>query len=143
MADLPPFEEICDNLDLFDGWEDRYRYIIELGKEMPGLADNRRSDATKVEGCASQVWLVPDLVDSADGPVLRFEGDSDAMIVRGLIAVLISLISGRPVAEIREMDIRGALAGLGLEQALSAQRSNGLRAMVGRIEDISRSATAA
>ena len=143
MADLPPFDEISDNLDLFDSWEDRYRYIIELGKEMPGLAEERRTDAAKVDGCASQVWLVPDLVDSPEGPVLRFEGDSDAMIVRGLIAVLISLISGRRVADIRDMDIRGSLAGLGLEQALSAQRSNGLRAMVGRIEDISRSATAA
>ncbi|MFK7943254.1 MAG: SufE family protein [Paracoccaceae bacterium] len=143
MTDLPPFDEITENLELFDGWEDRYRYIIELGKEMPELPAERRTDAVKVEGCASQVWLVPDLADTSDGPVLRFEGDSDAMIVRGLIAVLISLISGQSVAAIRDMDIRAELGRLGLEQALSAQRSNGLRAMVGRIEDIARAAKAA
>ena len=143
MAELPSFDEITENLELFDGWEDRYRYIIDLGKDMTGLPEARRSDAAKVEGCASQVWLVPELVDTADGQVLRFEGDSDAMIVRGLIAVLVTLISGRTVGEIRDMDIRAELGRLDLEQALSAQRSNGLRAMVTRIEDIARSAKAA
>lgn len=137
------FEEIVDNFELFDDWEDRYRYVIDLGRELPVLDDSRRSDATKVEGCASQVWLVPDLRHENGDDRLFFEGDSDAMIVRGLIAVLIALISGRTIAEIREMDIRSELARLHLEQALSAQRSNGLRAMMTRIEDIAQAASAA
>lgn len=137
------FEEIVDNFELFDDWEDRYRYVIDLGRELPVLDDSRRSDATKVEGCASQVWLVPDLRRENGDDRLFFEGDSDAMIVRGLIAVLIALISGRTIAEIREMDIRSELARLHLEQALSAQRSNGLRAMMTRIEDIAQAASAA
>lgn len=143
MAELPTFDEIADNFELFDEWEDRYRYVIDLGKEMPGLAEGRRTDAVKVEGCASQVWLVPELVETPQGAVLRFEGDSDAMIVRGLIAVLVALISGRPVGEIRDLDIRAELARLKLDQALSTQRSNGLRAMVTRIEDIARAAQSA
>ena len=137
------FEEIVDNFELFDDWEDRYRYVIDLGRELPVLDDSRRSDATKVEGCASQVWLVPDLRQENGDDRLFFEGDSDAMIVRGLIAVLIALISGRTIAEIRVLDIRSELARLHLEQALSAQRSNGLRAMMTRIEDIAQAASAA
>ena len=137
------FEEIVESFELFDDWEDRYRYVIDLGREMPGLPEARRTPAAKVEGCASQVWLVPELRDSAEGPRLHFAGDSDAMIVRGLIAILTTLISGRLVDEIRTMDIRAELARLDLDQALSSQRSNGLRAMVGRIEDIARSAQAA
>ena len=137
------FEEIVENFELFDDWEDRYRYVIELGREMPQLPEDRRTQATKVEGCASQVWLVPEVRQSPDGPRLYFQGDSDAMIVRGLIAMLIALISGRRLDEIRAMDVRGQLARLHLDQALSAQRSNGLRAMVSRIEDIARAAQAA
>lgn len=137
------FEEIVENFELFDDWEDRYRYVIDMGRELPPLDEARRSDATKVEGCASQVWLVPDLKTEDGTQRLYFEGESDAMIVRGLIAVLITMVSGRPVAEIRDIDIRAQLARLQLDQALSAQRSNGLRAMVTRIEDIARSANAA
>lgn len=137
------FDEIVENFELFDDWEDRYRYVIELGREMPELPEDRRSPATKVEGCASQVWLVPDVRPSPEGPRLHFRGDSDAMIVRGLIAILTALISGRRLDEIRRMDIRAELARLQLDQALSAQRSNGLRAMVERIEDIARAAQAA
>jgi cysteine desulfuration protein SufE len=137
------FEEIVENFELFDDWEDRYRYVIELGRGMPELADERRTAATKVDGCASQVWLVPEVRNSPDGPRLFFQGDSDAMIVRGLIAILIGLISGRRLDEIRRLDVRGQLSRLGLDQALSSQRSNGLRAMVARIEDIARAAQAA
>lgn len=137
------FDEIVENFELFDDWEDRYRYVIELGREMPELPDDRRTQATKVEGCASQVWLVPEVRSSPEGPRLFFQGDSDAMIVRGLIAILFALISGRRLDEIRAMDIRGELARLQLDQALSSQRSNGLRAMVARIEDIARAAQAA
>ena len=130
------FEEIVESFELFDDWEDRYRYVIDLGRDLPVLDDARKSDATKVEGCASQVWLVPDLRQEDGQARLYFEGDSDAMIVRGLIAVLIAMVSGQPVAAIRELGIREQLARLQLDQALSAQRSNGLRAMVTRIEDI-------
>ena len=130
------FEEIVESFELFDDWEDRYRYVIDLGRDLPVLDDARKSDATKVEGCASQVWLVPDLRQEDGQARLYFEGDSDAMIVRGLIAVLIAMVSGQPVAAIRDLGIREQLARLQLDQALSAQRSNGLRAMVTRIEDI-------
>ncbi len=130
------FEDIVESFELFDDWEDRYRYVIDLGKELPGLDDARKSNATKVEGCASQVWLVPDLKQENGQDHLYFEGDSDAMIVRGLIAVLIAMVSGQPVTAIRDLNIREQLARLQLDQALSAQRSNGLRAMVTRIEDI-------
>ena len=137
------FEEIAENFELFDDWEDRYRYVIDLGKDLPSLDDTRRSDATKVDGCASQVWLVPDLRQEDGGDRLYFEGDSDAMIVRGLIAVLIAMVSGQSVEDIRKLDIRAQLARLQLDQALSAQRSNGLRAMVTRIEDIARASGSA
>ena len=137
------FEEIVENFELFDDWEDRYRYVIELGRAMPELPEERRTPATKVEGCASQVWLVPEVRNAPDGPRLFFQGDSDAMIVRGLISILVRLISGRRLDEIRRLDIRGQLARLQLDQALSSQRSNGLRAMVARIEDIARAAQAA
>ena len=143
MRQSDAFEEIAESFELFDDWEDRYRYVIDLGRDLPGLEDHKRTPATKVDGCASQVWLVPEVTDSSDGPRIRFEGDSDAMIVRGLIAILIALISDRPIAEVRDIDIRGQMARLGLDQALSAQRSNGLRAMVQRIEDIAASAEAA
>lgn len=143
MPRTEAFDDIAANFDFLDDWEDRYRYVIELGKNMPELEETRRTPATKVDGCASQVWLVPDVRDSSDGPVLHFEGDSDAMIVRGLIAVLIALVSGQRLADIREMDIPAELAALELDQALSAQRSNGLRAMVTRIEDIAGSSQAA
>lgn len=143
MSAVESFDEIVENFELFDDWEDRYRYVIELGRGMPELPAERRTHATKVEGCASQVWLVPEVRSSPEGPRLFFNGDSDAMIVRGLISILVSLISGRRLDEIRRLDIRGELARLGLDQALSSQRSNGLRAMVARIEDIARAAQAA
>jgi len=132
------FEDIVENFELFDDWEERYRYVIELGKDMEPLDQVYQVPAYKVHGCASQVWLVPEI----DGAVLRFRGESDAMIVRGLIAVLRALYSGLPVAEIAEVDAQAELSRLGLDQALSAQRSNGLRAMVQRIRDIAAAETA-
>jgi cysteine desulfuration protein SufE len=137
------FEEIRENFELFDDWEDRYRYVIDLGKELPDLPEDKRSPATKVDGCASQVWLVPDLRSDGNAERLYFQGDSDAMIVRGLIAVLIALISGEKVTDIRDLDIAEHLRSLGLDEALSAQRSNGLRAMVARIETLARAAEGA
>ena len=130
------FDEIADNFAFLDEWEDRYRYVIELGKEMPPLDESQRIPATKVEGCASQVWLVPHVEGSGASAQIRFDGDSDALIVRGLIAVLLALYNGRTAAEIVKIDAQAKLAGLGLDQHLSAQRSNGLRAMIGRIRAI-------
>jgi cysteine desulfuration protein SufE len=138
------FEEIVENFELFDDWEDRYRYVIDLGRAMPPLPDSRKTSATKVEGCASQVWLVPELRhDAAGQDCLHFEGDSDAMIVRGLIAVLRALYSGRPLAEIASIDAQAQLGRLGLEQHLSSQRSNGLKAMVRRLTDLAAAANPA
>ncbi|MEM1275920.1 MAG: SufE family protein [Pseudomonadota bacterium] len=137
------FEDIVENFELFDDWEDRYRYVIELGKEMAPLPEDRKSDAAKVDGCASQVWLIPDVREEAGGQHLYFDGDSDAMIVRGLIAVLRTLLSGASVNEISTMDVQAELARLGLEQHLSSQRSNGLKAMIGRLKDLAGAAQAA
>lgn len=144
-AEIPAeFEEIVENFELFDDWEDRYRYVIELGREMEPLPEARKTAAAKVEGCASQVWLIPDLRrDAAGRDCLYFEGDSDAMIVRGLIAVLRALYSGRPLSEIPKIDAQAQLGRLGLEQHLSSQRSNGLKAMVRRRNDLAQAANTA
>ncbi|MEM9144704.1 MAG: SufE family protein [Pseudomonadota bacterium] len=130
------FEDLVENFALFDDWEDRYRYVIDLGREMDPLPETERTPAHKVEGCASQVWLVPEINGEGEAARLLFRGDSDAMIVRGLIAVLHRLFSDRPVSEVAETDAPGQLARLGLTEALSAQRSNGLRAMVARLQGI-------
>ncbi len=123
------FEDLAEIFAFLDDWEDRYRHVIELGRAMPPLDDSFKVPALKVDGCASQVWLRP---TPADG-TFDFEGDSDAMIVRGLIAVLHALYSGVPMAEVGKIDAAAELARLGLNDHLSAQRSNGLRAMVDRI----------
>lgn len=122
--------ELKDEFELLGDWEERYRYVIELGKELAPLSDAERSDANKVRGCASQVWLVTE--PQADG-ALAFRGDSDAHIVRGLVAVLLRLYSGRAPAEILAFDAKAAFEQLGLSGALSSQRSNGLASMVQRI----------
>lgn len=136
------FEEIAETFEFLEDWEDRYRHVIDLGKAMPPLDETQKVPATKVEGCASQVWLVPEIEGSGAGAILRFQGESDAMIVRGLIAVLKALYSGLTVDEVLAIDAPAELARLGLNDHLSAQRSNGLRAMVQRIRDISAAARA-
>lgn len=123
------FEELVEDFDFLDDWEDRYRHVIEQGKAMTPLPDALKVPATKVDGCASQVWLHPVIEDG----VFRFDGESDAMIVNGLIAVLRTLYNGLPVSEIQMVDARAELGRLGLNEHLSAQRSNGLRAMIERI----------
>ncbi|MEZ5796545.1 MAG: SufE family protein [Paracoccaceae bacterium] len=125
------FEEIADTFDFLDDWEDRYRHVIELGKAMPPLDDSFKVASYKVDGCAGQVWLRPMIAAGR----FDFQGDSDAMIVRGLIAILHALYSGVAVAEVAGVDATAELARLGLNDHLSAQRSNGLRAMVQRIRD--------
>src|SRR5262245_3361414 len=123
-------QDLSSEFDLLGDWEERYRYVIDLGRELAPLADAERSDANKVRGCASQVWLVTE--PQADG-TLSFRGDSDAHIVRGLIAILLRLFSGRRPAEILAFDVKRAFDQLGLSGALSAQRSNGLASMAARI----------
>ena len=136
------FEEIAETFEFLEDWEERYRYVIELGKAMPALEDAFRVPATKVDGCASQVWLVPEIEGDGAGGVFRFRGDSDAMIVRGLIAVLGALYNGLTLDAVTKVDAGAELARLGLNDHLSAQRSNGLRAMIARIQDVAARALA-
>lgn len=128
----PDFEEIVEDFELLDDWEDRYRYVIDRGKAMEPLDDALKVEANKVHGCASQVWLFPQIEDG----VFRFDGDSDAVIVRGLIAVLKALYNGLSVADVSGVDAGGELARLGLNDHLSAQRSNGVRSMIERIRQV-------
>ena len=136
------FEEIAETFEFLDDWEERYRHVIELGRAMPPMEDALKVPANKVDGCASQVWIQP-LIDGT-GPQARFDfrGDSDAMIVRGLIAVLHALYSGQTLTDAAAIDAQAQLARLGLDEHLSLQRSNGLRAMVGRIHAIATQAAA-
>ncbi len=123
-------EELAGEFDFLDDWEDRYRYVIDLGRDLAPLTDAERNEANKVRGCASQVWLVTE--PQADGSVI-FRGDSDAHIVRGLIAVLLRLFSAKRPEDILAFDVKAAFDRLGLSGHLSAQRSNGLASMAARI----------
>ena len=128
-------DEIAEGFEFIDDWEERYRYVIELGRELPPFPDALRTPATKVEGCVSQVWLT---TGERDGR-LTVLGDSDAMIVRGLVAILIAFYSGRSVGEVAAADVEAFLTRLQLAEHLTPQRSNGLASMVKRIrEDASR-----
>jgi cysteine desulfuration protein SufE len=136
------FEEIADTFEFLDDWEDRYRYVIDLGRGMEPLEEAFRVPATKVDGCASQVWILPEIDGTGPGAIFAFRGDSDAMIVRGLIAVLKALYGGLTVSEVAQVDAGAAFARLGLDEHLSSQRSNGLRAMVERIRTVAAAASA-
>ena len=126
------FEDIVADFEFIEDWEERYRYVIEQGKSLTAFDDALKVPATKVEGCASQVWLFPKI----DAGRFSFEGDSDAMIVSGLIAVLQALYNGLTLQEVSRVDALSELARLGLNEHLSAQRSNGVRAMVERIQSV-------
>ena len=126
------FEELVEDFEFLDEWEDRYRLVIEEGKAMAPLDPALKVPATKVEGCASQVWLHA----TTEGGVLHFDGESDAMIVNGLIAVLRKLYNGLPLADAAAVDARAEMGRLGLNDHLSAQRSNGLRAMIERLQSV-------
>lgn len=139
MSTPQAFKDIEENLSFLDDWESRYRYIIELGEALPPLEPEERNAANKVHGCVSQVWLV----SSRDGATLHYRGESDAMIVRGLVAILVALYSGRPAKEIAETDAIAMFDQLGLREHLSSQRSNGLVAMVNRIRTEARALAAA
>jgi len=131
--EAPSFEEILADFELLDDWEDRYRYVIELGRKLRPLPEAERSAANKVQGCVSQVWLSTHIDRSGAVPRLTFVGDSDAHIVRGLIAILFALYSGRTAEEIVAIDAGQRLGLLHLNEHLTPQRSNGLMAMVKRI----------
>ncbi|CTQ34034.1 SufE family protein [Jannaschia rubra] len=130
------FEDLVETFEFLDDWEDRYRHVIELGRAFPPLDDALKVPATKVDGCASQVWLHPRIDGAGADATFDFAGESDAMIVRGLIAILHELYAGLSVEEVGQVDAPAELARLGLNDHLSSQRSNGLRAMVERIRTV-------
>ena len=140
---LSPIDRILDDFAFLDDWDDRYRYLIELGKELEPLPEEAHSDANKVRGCASQVWLVSRR-DGGPGPQTRlyFSGDSDAHIVRGLVALALAIYSGRTAADILQTDAFAIYEKLGLAAHLTPQRSNGVRSMIERIKADARSAAA-
>jgi cysteine desulfuration protein SufE len=140
---MTTIDEIVDNFTLLDEWDDRYRYVIELGRTLLPLPESAHTDANKVQGCASQVWLLTHVKpDGAAGPVLTFEGDSDAHIVRGLVAILFALYSGKSAKDILATDAITLFDKIGLRENLTPQRSNGLRSMVERIRTEAKAALA-
>jgi cysteine desulfuration protein SufE len=143
-ARVMTIDEIIENFSFLDDWDDRYRYVIELGRGLVPLADAARSERNKVQGCASQVWLDTHVArDGAAGPTLSFDGDSDAHIVRGLIAILFAIYSGKPARDILSTDAVAIFERLGLREHLTPQRSNGFRSMVERIKADAQAALAA
>jgi cysteine desulfuration protein SufE len=133
-------EKIIEDFELLDSWDDRYRYVIELGRKLPELPPEDHVDKNKVQGCASQVWLTS---ERKDGNAIAFQGDSDAHIVKGLIAILFALYSGQPAKKILDTDAIALFNRLGLGEHLTPQRSNGFRSMVERIRADARAALAA
>jgi len=139
---MTTIEEIRDNFELLEEWDDRYRYVIELGRTLEPMPEAEHSAGNKVQGCVSQVWLSKQLERNAGGAVLKYLGDSDAHIVRGLIAILLTLYSGRSPQDILATDAIAVFDEFGFRDHLTPQRSNGLRAMVERIRSDARSALA-
>jgi len=140
MADIG---DIIGNFSVLDDWDDRYRYLIELGRELEPLSQAAHNDANKVQGCASQVWLDTTVrPNGTGGPMLSFIGDSDAHIVRGLIAILFAVYSGKSARDILSTDAVALFEGMGLREHLTPQRSNGFRSMVERIRSDARAALA-
>lgn len=137
---MPRFEDIAADFAFLDDWDDRYKYLIDLGRRLPPYPETARDDARKVRGCASQVWLNAEIADGGNGPVLKLDGDSDAHIVKGLVALLLALYAEKSPAAALAVDAEAALAPLELEGHLTPQRSNGLHAMIRRIRDIAAAA---
>lgn len=131
---MASIESIREDFAFLDDWEERYRYIIELGGDLPDFPETARDEAHKVRGCVSQVWLYTEIGDGPD-PVITFRGDSDAHIVRGLVAIMMALFSGKRASEILSIDAEDTMRALGLDEHLTPQRANGLRAMVRRIKN--------
>ncbi len=140
---MAPLQQIIDDFAFLDEWEDRYRYVIELGKALPDLPEKDRTAENKVQGCASQVWLVSHIAEDGADPVMTFEGDSDAHIVRGLVAIVLATYSGKHASEIATTDAIDIFDRIGLVEHLSSQRANGLRSMVKRIREEARVKAAA
>ncbi|EFI51529.1 SufE family protein [Afipia sp. 1NLS2] len=141
---MTTIDDIRDNFSLLDDWDDRYRYVIELGRTLEPMPDAEHNAANKVQGCTSQVWLSrKDDRDASGEPVLRYLGDSDAHIVRGLVAILLTLYSGKTAKEILSTDALAIFDEFGFREHLTPQRSNGLRAMVDRIKSDARRAVEA
>jgi len=140
---LPTIDEIVDSFSLLDEWDDRYRYVIELGRNLRPLPERDRTEANKVQGCVSQVWLATTVrANGTGGPVLTFCGDSDAHLVRGLVAILLAMYCGKHAEDILSVDARALFKQLGLTEHLTPQRSNGFRSMVERIRADARAALA-
>ena len=143
MTQTAKIDELVSDFALLDEWEDRYRYVIELGRDLDTMPEYERTPENKVQGCVSQVWIRTDVRAANGSPILVFQGDSDAHIVRGLIAILFMLFSGRSADDILAVDAPAVLARLGLDEHLTPQRSNGLFAMVKRIQADAEAARAA
>lgn len=126
-------DQIRDDFGFLDDWEDRYRYVIELGKDLPPLSDGEKSAENKVQGCVSQVWLVTEKSEDPE-PILHFRGESDAHIVNGLVAIMLAAYSGQTPVQIQSTDGEAILASLGLDAHLTPQRANGVRSMIKRIQ---------
>lgn len=126
-------QDLIEDFAYLDDWEDRYKYVIELGKGLAPLSDDEYRDEVKVQGCVSQVWLISEPGTATGKPALTFRGDSDALIVKGLVAILLEIYSGKSVEEILSIDAKPIFEQLGLNEHLSPQRSNGLHAMVNRV----------
>ncbi|NDV87752.1 cysteine desulfuration protein SufE [Aurantimonas aggregata] len=138
---MQTIEDITTDFEYLDDWEDRYRYLIELGRALPPLPEDAVNDENKVRGCVSQVWLTSE-ADDANPPHLTFRGESDAHIVRGLVAIALALYSGKTAPEILDIDAEAVFGRLGLQDHLTPQRSNGLRSMVNRIQSDAKQALA-
>ena len=126
-------EELIDNFSLFDDWEDKYRYLIDLGEHLPEFPAHLRSEEWKVSGCQSQVWLVPEIVEENGKKLINFQGDSDASIVKGIVAIVLSIFTHKTAQEIKEIEVENIFAKLGLAEHLSPSRRNGLGAMTEKI----------
>lgn len=126
-------DELIENFELFDDWEDRYRYLIDLGEDLPKLAPELYSEEWKVSGCQSQVWLIPEVVEDNGQKLINFKGDSDAAIVKGIIAIVLSIFTHKTPKQIKEIEVENIFAKLGLSEHLSPSRRNGLGAMTEKI----------
>ena len=133
------FDEIIADFDFLEDWDDRYKYLIDLGRQLETFPELSRIDANKVRGCASQVWLTYSEEGTGDSAVLKFQGDSDAHIVKGLVAVLLALYNGKTRSEILALDERNLLNPLDLDGHITPQRSNGLASMITRVKEIANS----
>ncbi|MGE0279964.1 MAG: SufE family protein [Rhizobiaceae bacterium] len=134
---MTSIETIRDDFSLLEEWEDKYRYVIELGEQLPPFPESARDERHRVHGCVSRVWLIADVGEGSD-PRIELEGDSDAHIVRGLVAIMLALYSGRRASEIESIDAEETLRALGLDEHLTPQRANGLRSMIKRIKQEAR-----